>query len=233
MQIRNWIYHTKQDSKYIKDGVISWADVFKGFAELFDGGIWKVIFLGSEEVQEENNKSLSFIFNQPICAIIHSKCKLCTSGKQLYFKCIGSETEENEYFDFEFNGSNNKYQLIWECIRKFKASLKTHQLVSKNKMLREATDYFFYKYITQLLDDGEKIMNKYFTNKKNNEFPRPNVIFNISLIDLSWKTSSEDSKSKHKKKGVIFYTGTVQNTNRILEYFIKWIEELHLHISGK
>jgi len=63
--------------------------------------------------------------------------------------------------------------------------LKTHQLVSKNKTLREATDYFFYKYITQILDDGEKIMNKCFTNKKNNEFPRPNVIFNISLIDLS------------------------------------------------
>ena len=44
MQIRNWIYHTEKDSKYIKDGVISWADVFKGFAELFDGGILKVIF---------------------------------------------------------------------------------------------------------------------------------------------------------------------------------------------
>ena len=42
MQIRNWIYHTKQDSKISKDGVISWTDVFKRFAELFDGGISKV-----------------------------------------------------------------------------------------------------------------------------------------------------------------------------------------------
>ena len=40
--------------------------------------------LDSEEAQEENNKSLSFIFSQPVCAIIHSKCKLCTSGKQIY-----------------------------------------------------------------------------------------------------------------------------------------------------
>ena len=42
MQIRNWIYYTKQDSKLSKDGVISWTDVFKMFTDLFDGGILEI-----------------------------------------------------------------------------------------------------------------------------------------------------------------------------------------------
>ena len=84
-----------------------------------------------------------------------------------------------------------------------------------------------------MLNDGEEVMNKYFTSKKKDEYLRPNVIIQVSLIDLSWETSAEESYNKHKKKGVIFYMGTVQNTNRISEYFIKWIEELHLHITGK
>ena len=95
------------------------------------------------------------------------------------------KTEADEYFEFEFQGSFKKYQLILESIRKFKASLKTRQLVSKNSLLREAIDFFLYKYIDKMLDDGEKVMNKYFTSKKKDEYLRPNVIIKINLIDLS------------------------------------------------
>ena len=106
---------------------------------------------------------------------------------------IEPKTEADEYFEFEFQGSFKKHQLIWESIRKFKASLKTHQLVSKNSLLREAIDFFLYKYIDKMLDDGEKVMNKYFTSKKKDEYLRPNVIIQVSLIDLSWRTSAEES----------------------------------------
>ena len=71
--------------------------------------------------------------------------------------------------------------------------MKTHQLVSKNSLLREAIDFFLYKYIDKMLDDGEKVMNKYFTSKKKDEYLRPNVIIQVSLIDLSWRTSAEES----------------------------------------
>ena len=111
--------------------------------------------------------------------------------------------------------------------------MKTHQLVSKNSLLREAIDFFLYKYIDQMLDDGEKVMNTIFTIKKKDEYLRPNVIIQVNLIDLSWRTSAEESYNKHKKKGAIFYLGTWQNTNRVLEYFNKWVEELHLHIACK
>ena len=111
--------------------------------------------------------------------------------------------------------------------------MKTHQLVGNNNLVREATDFFFYKYIHQMLDDGEKVMNTIFTNNMRDEYLRPNVTIKVELIDLSWMTSAEESYNKHKKKGVILYVGTIQNTSRLLEYFIKWIEELHLHIKGK
>ena len=44
MQIRNWIYYTKQESKISENGVISWYDVFKMFTDLFDWGKGEAIF---------------------------------------------------------------------------------------------------------------------------------------------------------------------------------------------
>ena len=233
------------------------------------------------------------IIDKPITEIIHSKWEFQRKSKISLLLYLESNSDE-DYFDFEFKGSYNKYEAICDFIRKFQQSLKSHALISKNQMAKEATEFLFFKYINEILDWGEEILNKEYKHKKdkdNNNDPkllRPNIVIEVCKINLKGKRTIEkeekgekgeneeneenekeiekaenqikksngnadlveDSKTnnndqnnkfnndgtidaKYRDKGVIMYIGTATNNNRLLDYYIQWIEVLWLRIQCK
>ena len=60
-------------------------------------------------------------------------------------------------------------------------------LISNEKHTNDATKYLLFKYIHEILDSGEKLLNKRYNKDKNSAILRPNILIKVNKIDLRGK----------------------------------------------
>ena len=72
--------------------------------------------------------------------------------------------------------------------------MKSHALIGGVRIVRDATDYLYFKHIHEILGKGEMILNSQFMVKKDTTFLRPNVVLRISKIELKGEIIKEENK---------------------------------------